>query len=493
MAKGAAWMVGFKMLERSIGLVSTIILARLLEPGDFGLVAMATAFLGLLTLLTSFSFDVALIQKQDADRHLYDTAWTFNVIFGVLLALVLVATAIPLAQFYNEVRLEQILYVLAISTLLGGFGNIGPVAFRKDLQFHKEFYFLLAKKLMGFTVCMILAFTLRNYWALVWGTFAGRILEVLLSYRVHPYRPRFCLKGRKELFGFSGWLFLVNTIGFMCNRAPEFIIGKLVGTQALGLYNISNEIASLPTNELVQPINRVTFPAYSKLIDDDIGLANIFLKVQSIITLLALPIGTGIVLTAHLFVPILLGNKWLDTIPLIQLFSVYGTLMAVQSNASTVYLAKGKPKIQAFLAGFYMFMLLPIMFVLTGKNGIIGAVSSVLIALTIVTPISIWLSHRLLHLGFITLLGYLWRPVLATFSMAAVVFWLDTRLDLVPRLQLITIIIVGIIIYTLTILGLWMISGRKDGAESFIVNFLQTKLFKLPPKAYQNVKSNYKN
>jgi len=183
MAKGAVWMVAFKLIERSIGLISTIILARLLEPGDFGLVAMATAFLGLLMLLTSFSFDVVLIQKLNPDRHLYDTAWTFNVIFGCVLAFMLVIAAIPLAQFYNESRLEEILYVLAFSTLLGGFGNIGPVAFRKDLQFHKEFYFQLAKKLIGFTVCMSLAFTLRNYWALVWGTFAGNMMAVLLRQR----------------------------------------------------------------------------------------------------------------------------------------------------------------------------------------------------------------------------------------------------------------------------------------------------------------------
>lgn len=478
-AKGAAWMVAFKMVERSIGLLSTIILARLLEPGDFGLVAMATAFLTLLTLLTSFSFDIALIQKQDTDRHLYDTAWTFNIIFGLFLALLLIITALPVGQFYNEPRLEKILYVLALSTFIGGFSNIGTVAFRKDLHFHKEFYYLLAKKLMGFTVCIILAFTLKNYWALVFGTFAGKTLDVLLSYRAHPYRPRFSLKGRKELFSFSGWMFLVHTVGFLCNKAPDFIIGKLIGTQALGLYNISNEIASLPTNELVQPINRVTFPAYSKLTNDDVALTNIFLKVQSIITLLALPIGAGIILTASLFVPILLGSKWLDTIPLIQLFSIYGVLMAIQSNASTVYLAKGKPRIQAFMAGFYTVLLLPAMFFLTHKEGVYGAVFAVLFALSISTPISLWLSHRLLNLGFHAMISYFWRPLLATATMTIMILWLKNQLNLAPWLQLTAIITAGVTFYTLALLVLWAASGRKNGAESYLVNIFQAKLFKI--------------
>ena len=105
-AKGAAWLIGFKLLDKSIGLVSTLVLVRVLTPSDFGLVAMATAVVALLELMGAFGFDAALIQRQDTTRGHFDTAWTFNVIFGSSVALLLVALALPAAGFYREPRLE---------------------------------------------------------------------------------------------------------------------------------------------------------------------------------------------------------------------------------------------------------------------------------------------------------------------------------------------------------------------------------------------------
>jgi len=130
-ATGAAWMMGFKLFDKSIGLVSTLVLARVLTPADFGLVAMATAVVALLGLMGAFGFDTALIQRQDADRTHYDTAWTFNVLFGVAVALLLLVVAVPAANFYREPRLELMLPALAIGSLVGGFENISTVAFRK--------------------------------------------------------------------------------------------------------------------------------------------------------------------------------------------------------------------------------------------------------------------------------------------------------------------------------------------------------------------------
>lgn len=477
MAKGAAWMVGFKMVERSIGLVSTIILARLLAPGDFGLVAMATAFLGLLMLLTSFSFDVALIQKQNAERHLYDTVWTFNVIFGLLLALALAISAIPLAQFYSEARLENILYVLALSTLVGGFGNIGPVAFRKDLQFHKEFYFSLSKKLIGFTVCMALAFTLRNYWALVWGTFAGNIFAVLLSYRVHPYRPRFCLSGRKELFSFSMWLFANNSIFFIHNRIADFIISKINGSHALGVYTIAYEVSHLPTTELVAPINRVVLPGYSKMANDPVALRQGFLNVLSMIALCGIPAGVGISLVAESMVAVVLGEQWREAIPLIQMLAVSGVLNALQTNVGTVYLALGKPRLITLIAlSHTLFLFLPLLTVLLKQHGVIGAAEAYLYSNLIIWPINYFVVAHLINLPFLSIMAILWRPFLACGLMVASIFYgrdvlffyqIDTAV-----MRLMTEILIGATTYSSSILILWLASRRPDGAERFILNKL---------------------
>lgn len=480
MAKGAAWMVAFKMVERSIGLVSTIILARLLEPGDFGLVAMATAFLGLLTLLTSFSFDVALIQKQDADRHLYDTAWTFNVIFGLLLALTLAISAIPLAQFYNEARLEKILYVLAFSTLVGGFGNIGPVAFRKDLQFHKEFYFLLAKKLMGFSVCMALAFTLHNYWALVWGTFAGNMLALLLSYRVHPYRPRFCLSGRKELFSFSMWLFVNNTIFFTYHRLADFIISKVLGSHTLGIYTVAYEISNLPTTEMVAPINRAVLPGYSKMANDPLAIRQGYLNVLSMIALCAVPAAVGIALVADLMVTVVLGEKWREAIPLIQILAISGLFSALQTNIGSLYMALGKPRLLTLTTSIHLLLIfLPLLIYLINLHGIIGVAEAYLLSIIIIWPINILILFPMIKLKLTQLLKVLWRPFLACGLMTTETLYTRDYINAYQiythAIRLILEVSSGALTYIVSILFLWWVSRRPDGAESFVLKKCKLK------------------
>ena len=148
MAKGAAWMVFAKLVERSIGLISTLILARLLVPQDFGIVAMAMSFVALLELLTAFGFDVALIQKQTKTRPALDTAWTYGILTGLAMAALMVALASPIASFYREDALTDVIRALAIGSIAQGFQNIGVVAFRMDMRFDKEFQFLIAKKII---------------------------------------------------------------------------------------------------------------------------------------------------------------------------------------------------------------------------------------------------------------------------------------------------------------------------------------------------------
>jgi L-fucose isomerase-like protein len=134
MAKGAFWTVLLRLTDRSIGMVSTLFLARLLAPADFGLIAMAMSIVAMLEVISTFSFDIALIQNPTAERRHYDTAWTFNVLFGLANACLLLALAGPVATFYAEPRSQNIMMWLALYPALQGFGNIGIVAFQKDLE-----------------------------------------------------------------------------------------------------------------------------------------------------------------------------------------------------------------------------------------------------------------------------------------------------------------------------------------------------------------------
>jgi O-antigen/teichoic acid export membrane protein len=293
-ATGAAWMMGFKLLDKSVGLISTLVLARVLTPTDFGLVAMAMAVVALLELMGAFGFESALIQRQNTDRSHYDTAWTFNVMFGVAISIMLLVMAMPAADFYREPRLALMLPALAVGALIGGFENIGTVAFRKELDFRKEFKFLLAKRLAAFTVTITLALTFQSFWALIAGTVTGKLMAVFISYRLHPYRPRLTLAARDDLLHFSKWIFISNLIQFLHSRSTDFILGRTVGSHGLGVYNIASEIAAMPSTELIAPLNRAVYPAYARLAGARDQLWERFLEVFGIICLLAFPVAVGL-------------------------------------------------------------------------------------------------------------------------------------------------------------------------------------------------------
>jgi lipopolysaccharide exporter len=469
-AKGAVWMVAFKFIDRGIGLASTVVLARLLAPADFGLIAIAMMLIAALQLLFAFNFDVHLIQNANAGRDQFDTVWTFNVLFGVFCGAILAALAHFVSLFYHEPRLEYVVYTLALGCVVGGFANIGPVIFRREMRFDRDFNFMLGKRLAPVLVTIPIAIWLRSYWALAIGQLTGTLAAVLLSYYVSDYRPRFSLKARSELFHSSKWLVVNNMLAFLNGRAAEFVIGKFAGVGGLGVYTIASEISTLPTTELVAPINRAAFPGYSRLAHDIDQLRGSFLSVISMIALFALPAGLGIVAVADLMVPAVLGWKWLAAIPLIQVLAVYGVLGALQTNIGYVYLAVGRPRLITLVAGVQFVILLALLFPATWTWGAIGAAWAFLVTAILMVPVNQVLITRQLRLSLKGYTARLWRPFVASLVMTLTLFALKRTLPLGQGtgayvLALLLCVAVGAIVYSLTLYLLWRLASRPDGAE----------------------------
>jgi O-antigen/teichoic acid export membrane protein len=462
-------MVLAKLAERSLGLISTLVLARVLLPKDFGIVAMAMSFVALLELLTAFGFDTTLIQKQTRDRDQYDTAWTFNILLGAAVAVLMVVLARPIANFYREPALTYVILGLAIGSVTQGFQNIGVVAFRSDMEFNKEFGFLVGKKLIGFVITIPLAFILDSYWALVIGQVAGRTGSTVLSFIVHPYRPRFTLKASSELLNFSKWLLIGNCLGYLRERSSDWVIGRASGPSSLGTFNIAYELAALPSSELAAPINRAVFPGYAKLATEG-GLRYGYLAVMGVIALLVTPAVFGLASTASLVVPLVLGPNWLDAIPILVVLSFFGLTMLVQTNAHAAYLALGRAKLAAQLNMVHVSVQLAAMIPLTYRFGAMGAASAYLVVTVIMIPISIGVTLRLLQISVLQFLAVIWRPLAAAGAMYGIVRWFigfepvknDTSL---LALQLAQAVLIGAVSYVSLVLALWALSGKPPGAE----------------------------
>lgn len=474
MARGAAWMLLFKLLDRGIGLLSTLILARLLAPDSFGVVAMAMSFIALLELIGAFGFDIALIQRPNATPDHYNTAWTFNLLLGIAIAALMLALAVPIAKFYSEPQLSEVIRVLALGPLLQGMQNIGVVAFRKDLEFHKEFKFLISKRLITFPVTIGLAIVLENHWALVIGIVAGRALQVWISYLVHPYRPRLSLGGASDLLHFSKWLLLLNVLNFLKERGPDFVIGRLGGARSLGLFSVTAELANLPATELVAPINRAVYPAYAKIANDAAALQREYLSVMSMVCLLAVPAVAGVAATAKLLIPVALGPQWLDAIPILQLLAFFGIVQVMQSNVSALCLAVGRANLIAGIQAVHVVLLLALVTVFMKRRGLEGAALAYLVTSVITLPVAFGLILRILKIRYRDFLANLWRPLFAAGCMFAGVTWLIR--DVAPVEPLSTIapwllgaIGLGALMYVTAIALAWIASGRPAGAEASVL------------------------
>jgi O-antigen/teichoic acid export membrane protein len=474
MAKGAAWMVGFKLIERSIGLISTIILAKLLLPEDFGLIAMATSVIAVAELLQAFNFDVALIQNQDSTRADYDSAWTLNILLAAGCAALLAATAYPMAVFYGDPRVEYVIYCLALGMLIQGFENIGIIAFRKELTFHKDFWFLLAKKLAAFVIVVSCAYWLRNYWALVIGMVASRLIGVGLSYTVHPYRPRCSLAKASALVHFSKWLLITNALAVARLRGADVIVGRLAGANALGLFTISYEISNLPTSELSAPINRAVFPGYAALSADSDALKEGTRKVMAIILLLTMPAALGIALVADPMVRVFLGTKWMGAVPLIQVLAFFGMISSFQSNLGFIFIAKGRTRFVTMWSIALIGLQIPLVIIGVQLAGTLGAAFGLLASVVIPLPFVMVAVSRMLGFTLLDWTSMLWRPLISSAAMGvASAIWAPLMLSGIGLgdaqvLLLLFSVLLGAFTYGACIVTLWVMAGRPPGPEEYL-------------------------
>ncbi len=480
-ARGVAWMILFKLAARSLSFVSTLILVRLLAPEDFGLVAMAMVFIAIMDTISWFSFDVVLIQNQSASRDDYDTAWTFNVLFKTVAALVLLVIAFPAAAYYDEPRVTLLIAILGGAQFVSGFENIGIVNFRKRMEFDKEFRFMFLCKLIGFLVTVPLAFLLRNYWALIAGQVASKVVAVILSYTMDSYRPRFCLRSSRGLFNFSKWLMIGNICGSIRLHATELIIGRLSGARALGLFTVSHELSNTPTTELIAPINRAVFPAYARIADNLASLRSGYLKVISVIALIALPAALGIAATAPLLVPVALGEQWLAAIPLFIVLAFNGALIAMQTNIGSVFLALGRPKVLAGLQAANLVVVVASVIPATHRAGINGAALAFLASTLLLTPLTFALLFNAIKLKLKDYLAVIWRPVVCALAMyfgvsALSAVLLDNTNGVATLTSLLAAIVAGVGLYTALVSVMWWLSGRPDGAESYLLETVTARL-----------------
>lgn len=476
--KGAAWATAMRWSVKLIGLGSTLIVARLLSPADYGVVAMAMLLIGFVEIWLALGLDVALIQNQNVTREHYDTAWTIRLLQSLAVAATLALVAPLAAAYFREPRVAMVTWVICGGVIVAGFANIGPVTFRKEMRFDKEFGLNVSARLASAIVAVVAAIWLRSYWALVIGVCASYVLGTLMSYVWHPYRPRFSLRRFHELWGYSKWMLGYNIAVFADSRADEMVVGRIGDAQQFGLYNVASELGQMPSSELGAAVNRAALPALA-LIQDEAGrIRAAALNLLGATSTITLPAGIGLAFVSTDLVRLILGEQWLGAAPVLAVIAIYAAVRTTSSSPYNLFLAIGRPAIPAVLTWVSLAVFLLVALSLGVQHGLLGVAYSRLTGGVAVTVLAWILAIRHTSITPLDILRYLWRPILASIAMWAVLE-LVSPLSATTLINLILTVLLGAGVYVAALGLAWVVASKPDGIERIVMGRLQAMLGKL--------------
>jgi O-antigen/teichoic acid export membrane protein len=379
MVRGVSWTAVSQVSTQLVTFVTTVILARLLAPADFGLVGMAALFGGLVMVLGQIGMGAALIHRQQVEQADLETVfWA-----GLAVAITVTGLSFVLAPlggwFFHNPAVVAIIRVWSLAYVIDALGSVHRVLMNKEMEFDR-----LAKTEVGAaaayaSAAVVLALTGAGVWAIVIGQLVRSTVEVALLWRVEHWRPRrrFSKEAFTGLFGFSARVWAFSFVDYARENVDNLAVGRLLGETQLGFYAFAYNAANLPRRQLQNIVGRVTFPAFAKSQDDNPLLRRTYLKIIRYISLFAFPLLAGLALVAPQFVPLLYGDKWLPSVVPLQLLCGAQMLYSLGCTVGSIYLAKGRPDLHLRF-GLIALVWITIVVLIAARFGIVAVAAGIL-------------------------------------------------------------------------------------------------------------------
>ena len=302
---------------------SLMVLARLLEPKDFGLVGMVTAFTGVLNLFRDFGLSSAAVQRTTVTDEQISTLFWINMLAGTVLGLLLLALAPAIAAFYHEPRLVGVTAVLAAGFIFNGAGVQHSVLLQRQMRFTAMAVIGVGSLIVGTAIAIGGAKAGYGYWALVVMTVSFPLTNTIGLWLTTGWVPGMPHRrtGIRSMMRFGGTLTLNGLVAYVAYNSEKVLIGRSWGAAAIGLYGRAYQLINIPTDNLNSAVGEVAFSALSRLQDDPRRLRSYFLKGYSLVMAMTLPITIACFLFANDVVFVLLGPKWKDAVAIFRLLA----------------------------------------------------------------------------------------------------------------------------------------------------------------------------
>jgi O-antigen/teichoic acid export membrane protein len=357
-----------------IYLVRLLVLAILLAPADFGLVAIATSATGFLLSLTNVGLIPAVVQADNMDDEKYDAAWTFDMTRSFIVAALTVIFAPGIADIFAEPRAVPIIQALALRPLIESLTSINVVALNRNLTFRPLAYLRIVEALFNTVISIMLA-KFMGVWALVFGPIAGALAMVVASYILAPYHPRilFNWKAVKPLMNFGGWILITGLVAMAGTYGLRIAISRQLGAEGLGLYFIAVQLAYLPSEVASEAVGAVAFPLFARLQSNVLQATRAFRALVSGLVAVLYPVCALLIVLAPTLVHDILGPEWAGTEDVIRILSFVVMIGIFGEVAVSVFKGFGQPYRITLLEMIQSTVTISVVWFLTSRFGLVGA------------------------------------------------------------------------------------------------------------------------
>lgn len=401
---GVKWTTASTIVTTLLQLLQLAILARFLDPAAFGLMALVMVVIGFSQAFLDMGISNAIIHKQQITHEQLSTLYWVNVLAGFGLFAIISAIAPAVSTFYGEPELTSLIIIVAVTFLIQPFGQQFMVLWQKEMRFAEIARIDIVNKTVSLLVSVVLAYMGYGVYALVYGTLAGVVSQtiqfMILGLKEHKPSFVFNIGEIKEFLGFGAYQMGEKTINYFNSQIDVILIGKLLGTEALGIYSVAKQLIMRPA-QIVNPIiTKVTFPMMAKIQDDTEKLKNVYLKTINYLSSINFPIYAAMIVFAPQLVILMFGEKWMAAVPIVQILSIYGAIRSTGNPIGSLLLAKGKAN-WGFWWNLGLLMYVPVGIYISSHWGLVGVSwGLVAIMISIVIPHWYFLVNKLCYAKF---------------------------------------------------------------------------------------------
>ena len=454
--RSAIWVMAESWLVRVVSLVSFFVLAHLLTPKDFGLVALATVYFTFGSFFIDQGFSTSLVQREKLEDDHLDAVFWAQCALGVALAALTFLLADPIARLLGEPTLTPVLQALSIVPIISGLTLVQQAQLRRGLRFRGLATRRVLSTAAGALIAIVLAWQGFGVWSLVAQTAGAALVSLVVFWRVSSWRPRlsFSFRHLRELTAFGAAVFAHDVISSIAIHVDRLLVGRFAGAGALGVYTVARRIDAIAGEVLVVGLQKIVVPVFARVQNERSALLRGLFRAHRLIAFIVLPAFVGIALTAPKLVPLLLGPKWLEAIPVVQAATLPSLMAALGFFLGNIITAIGRAGLR--LAISIVHALVATVLVLTALRWGPAAVALAMgLAAMFAYVLNIIALRRLIGLNVVAYHAQAWPALIGTAVMAAAVLWTDSYLtELASWIALAINLVVGALAYVGTTLVL---------------------------------------